>query len=61
MRAYNIKRKKAFSLTELLIVIIIIGVLAGIAMLSMSSMDDKYYKDTGKGTDTIHLPVELGS
>ena len=41
MRAYNIKRKKAFSLTELLIVIIIIGVLAGIAMLSMSSMDDK--------------------
>lgn len=160
MRTYNIKRKKAFSLTELLIVIIIIGVLAGIAMLSMSSMDDKlktneilenlrmakeatqnyytkngtwpakdtklndtkfadiidkklpdeyqiavngksifvkcsgldkqragvrkklaemakendlwnsssytnendkYYKDTGKGTDTIHLPVELGS
>lgn len=41
MRAYNIKRKKAFSLTELLIVIIIIGVLAGITMLSMSSMDDK--------------------
>lgn len=41
MRAYNIKRKKAFSLTELLIVIIIIGVLAGIAYVASGQITDK--------------------
>lgn len=34
-------KNSAFTLVELLIVIIIIGVLAGAMMLSMSSMDDK--------------------
>lgn len=34
-------KKKAFTLVELLIVVILIGVLAGVTMLSMSSVEDK--------------------
>jgi type IV pilus assembly protein PilE len=48
--AYNLSRQSAFSMTELLLVLIIIGVLATVAVVGWQPAVEKEYKDNAKAT-----------